>query len=102
MVYIISLVVYAVVFGAGMYIVKKHPRQIEKLITKLCFVGFVLQLMINYLFWGHQAVKLNPLATVISSERSSINLMFLALVSIFCYASLLVVLFKAKDFYEES
>lgn len=100
MIYIISVVVYVIVFLAGMYVVKKHPNRTEKIIFKLCLVGFVLQLMINYSFWGSLATELNPLASSVGTERSSINLMFYALISIFCYASLLVVLSKAKDFYE--
>lgn len=101
MLYVISLVVYAIILLSGLYITKKTPTHCEKIITKLCLVGFGLQLMLNYLFWGSGASAFNPLASVVSAERSAVNLMFLALISIFCYAGLLTILFKAKDFYEE-
>ncbi|MDO5652110.1 MAG: hypothetical protein Q4G13_08280 [Moraxella sp.] len=100
MIYGISFVVYAGVFGAGLYIVKRLPTQAEKLITKLTFVGFMLQVAINYIFWGNPSAFFagDPLA---SSERLAVNFMFLCLISIFCYASLLVILFKARDYYHE-
>lgn len=100
MIYLISLVVYVAVFAAGFYVVKKHPQRVERLLGRLCFLGLMMQLLVNYLFWG-SAATFNPLATLVSADRSSVNLMYLALISIFCYASLLVVLFKANDFYNE-
>ncbi|MDO4897034.1 MAG: hypothetical protein Q3971_06695 [Moraxella sp.] len=101
MIYVISALVYVIVLLSGLYVAKTRPVKCERVIVKLCFVGFVLQLMVNYLFWGSGASNFNPLAMIVGAERSAINLMFLALVSIFCYASLLTILFKAKDFYEE-
>lgn len=101
MIYLISLVIYVIVFGAGLYLVKTQPQKVERSVGKICLVGLILQLFVNYLFWG-QVATFNPLATVVSTERSAINLMFLALISIFCYASLLVALFKANDFYHEN
>lgn len=100
MVYLISLVIYVVVFGACMRIIKTQPDRVEGFITKICFVGFCLQLMINYLFWGN-ANAFGILSQVVSIERSSMNLLFLCLTSIFCYGSLMVLLFKANDFYNE-
>lgn len=100
MIYLLSLVVYVVVFMACMYIIKTQPDKVEKLITKICFVGFCSQLMINYLFWGNISA-FGIISQVVSIERSAINLMFLCLTSIFCYASLLALLFKANDFYNE-
>lgn len=100
MIYLISLAIYLVVLGAGMYIVKTRPKQAEKFITKICAVGFILQLCVNYLFWGNIAA-FNPLSTYVSIERSAVNLMFLGLVSIFCYAGLLVMLSKADEFYND-
>lgn len=100
MIYLISLVVYAIVLTAGMYIVRKHPYQVERLLGRICLVGFVLQLLVNYVFWG-QAANLNPLSGFVSPEPSAVNLMYLALISIFCYAALLALLFKANDFYND-
>ena len=100
MIYLISLVVYAIILAAGMYIVRKHSHQVERLLGRICPVGFVLQLLVNYVFWG-QAASFNPLSGFVSPERSAVNLMYLALISIFCYAALLALLFKANDFYNE-
>ncbi len=100
MIYLISFVIYAIVFGVGFYLVKTNPNKVERLLGRICFIGLIFQVLVNYLFWG-SAASFNPLATIISSERSAINLMFLALVSIFCYAGLLIVLYKAHDFYHE-
>ncbi|OOR89942.1 hypothetical protein B0181_05910 [Moraxella caviae] len=41
MIYGISLAVYVAVFAAGLYIVRKHPAHIERLITKICLLGFL-------------------------------------------------------------
>lgn len=101
MIYAISAVVYVIILLAGLYVAKTRPAKCERVIVKLCFMGFALQLMVNYLFWGSGVSNFNPLATIVGAERSAVNLMFLALVSIFCYASLLTILFKAKEFYEE-
>lgn len=100
MVYLISFVIYAIVFGVGFFLVKTNSSKVERLLGWICFVGLLLQVLVNYLFWG-SAASFNPLATLISSERSAVNLMFLALVSIFCYAGLLVILYKAHDFYHD-
>lgn len=100
MIYVISLAIYVAVLSAGLYLVKKRPHLVEKWLGWLCFVGLMAQLVVNYLFWG-SAVSFNPLATLISPERSSLNLMYLAFISIFCYASLLALLFKANDFYHD-
>lgn len=100
MIYLISFVIYVLVFVAGFYVVKKHPSRVEQWLGRLCFGGLLLQLSVNYLFWGEVA-NFNPLATLVGTEHSAVNLMYLALISIFCYASLLVLLFKANDFYNE-
>ncbi len=100
MLYAISFMIYVVVFGIGFYLVRMKTPHMEKLLGRICFMGLILQILVNYLFWG-RASSFNPLAVVISPERSAVNLMLLALVAIFCYASLLVVLYKANDFYNE-
>lgn len=101
MIYIFSLIIFVIVFGAGFYIIKKNPAKVEHLVGRICFLGLAMQLFVNYLFWGSRASAFNPLALVISPERSAVNLMFLALISIFCYAGLLVILYKAHDFYND-
>ena len=100
MIYVISFVVYAIVFMAGFYVVKKQPKRADKTVARLCLVGFTLQLMINYVFWGN-IIAFSPISAYVSVERSAVHLMFLALIAIFFYAALLVVLFKAHDFYHE-
>lgn len=99
MIYAISFVVYAIVFCAGFYLVKKQPKNVERLVGKVAFIGFCLQIAINYML-KDSAVFYDFISST-HSHRSSINFLFLCLVSIFCYASLLVVLYKSNDFYND-
>lgn len=99
MVYLLSLVVYVIVFFVCLHLIKTKPSQSDSLVVRICLVGFALQLMINYLFWGNSGAFW-VLSNFVQIERSMINLLFLTLTSIFCYASLMVLLFKAKDFYQ--
>lgn len=98
MIYIISIVIYAIIFGASMHIIINQPSHVEKLVAKLCLLGFLLQAMVNYVFWG-ELNTFSPFISDLGIERNAINLMMACLISLFCYASLLVLLFKANDFY---
>ena len=94
----ISLAIVLVIFGAGAAMVRKRPKLAEKTVGKLVFVGFVFQMLANWLFWG-KGVAFNPFAGATSADQSAMTFLFLCLVSIFCYASLLVILLKMHDFY---
>lgn len=97
-VYIISFIVYLLVFIVGMVAIHKKPQMAEKIIHKVAILGFFLQIFINWLFWGDLSA-FNPIATLASMERNALNLMFLHLISIFCYAGMFVLLLKANEFY---
>lgn len=98
MIYIISFILYTAVFLVGMFFIHKRPQTAESAIHKIAIVGFFLQLLINWLFWGNLSA-FNPIAPVVSMERSALNFMFLCLISIFCYASIFVLLLKANEYY---
>lgn len=97
-VYIISFIIYAIVFLVGMFFIHKKPQIAESCIHKVAIIGFVLQLLINWLFWGDVSA-FNPIAPIASMERSALNFMFLCLISIFCYASMFILLLKANEYY---
>lgn len=97
-VYIISFIVYAIVFTLGMFFIHKKPIIAEKAIHKIVITGFLLQLLINWGFWGDLSA-FNPIAPIANMERSALNFMFLCLISIFCYAGIFVLLLKANEFY---
>lgn len=99
MVYAISFVIYVIVFGACLHLIKSQPDRAESFVVRICLVGFCLQLFINYLFWGNPTA-FGILSEIAHIERNMINLFFLSLTSIFCYGSLMVLLLKAKDFYQ--
>lgn len=100
-VYIISFILYLIIFALGMFFIQKRPAIAERAIHKLAFLGFVLQLLINWGFWGDLSA-FNPIAIIASQERSAINLLFLSLISIFCYSALFVGLLKSNEYYNGS
>ncbi|MDO4250888.1 MAG: hypothetical protein Q4C68_05190 [Moraxella sp.] len=95
---LISIIIFVLVLIAGVLVVRKKPHLVEKLVTKLTVVGFCFQMMANWLFWG-SGTSLNPMAVSTTPDKSSTVFLFLSLISIFCYAGLLALLFKAHDFY---
>lgn len=100
-VYIISFIVYASIFGLGMFFVHKKPNIAENAIHKIAFGGFIIQILINWAFWGNLSA-FNPIAPIASMERSAINFLFLCLISIFCYAGIFVLLLKANEYFNET
>lgn len=101
MLYLVSAILIALVFVISFIIVRKIANQhAEKLVTRICAVGFVLQIIVNWLFLGAGMVH-NPFAEQASVEQTSIAFLILCLVSIFCYGSLLLILYKAHEFYHD-
>ena len=96
MLYLISAVIAFIIFASGFAVVRLHPALVDKVVTKIVFVGFVFQIIANWLFWGGADTSFAVQATV---DKASVNFLFLCLVSIFAYAGMLAVLFKAHDFY---
>lgn len=101
MVYVLSLIVYLLILGAGIYIIKKNPKGVEKYTTKIALIGFLVQVFINWASLGN--VPFMPQMAVLGkSQNGSLDFMLLSLVSIFCYASLLVIFYKAYDYYKDN
>lgn len=100
MIYAISAVLFAVVFAIGFIIIRKKPSSSEKASAIISAVGFLVQIAINWLFLGTGMVH-NPLAKSVPVEQTAIAFLVLCLVSIFCYAALLMVFYKIHEFYHE-
>lgn len=98
MVYLVSFVVYMAILGFGIIIIQKSLIHYERHIIKLTLFGFAIQLFINWSSLGNLSAM--PQLTLLNrANNSNIELMILTLISIFCYASLLVIFFKAHDYY---
>lgn len=98
MVYLLSSIVYIIVLGLGIMIIQKIPKNYERYIIILAVLGFLIQLFINWSSLGNLPV-MPQLTNFNRSNDVSFELMILMLISIFCYASLLVIFFKAHDYY---
>lgn len=100
LVYVISFIIYAIIFMLGMFFIYKRRDILEGFIQKIVAVGFLLQMLINWLFWGNaSAFKFIPM--IANMERNALNFMLLSLISIFCYSALFVFLIKANEYYQE-
>lgn len=98
MVYLISFVIYMIVLGVGIFVIQKTPKNFERHIIKLALLGFAIQLFINWASLGNLPV-LPQLERLNRADNATFELMILSLISIFCYASMLVIFFKAHDYY---
>lgn len=98
--YVISAAVFAVVFLAGFVLIRKNPTWIEKAVIQLSLVGFFIQIAINWLFLGKGMVY-NPFVENTTLTQTSVHFLILCLISIFCYCSLMMILYKAHEFYNE-
>ncbi|OAU94574.1 MULTISPECIES: hypothetical protein [Moraxella] len=100
LIYFVSAVIFFFILSVGLYITRRHGVRSEKVIVRLCLIGFLCQILINWLFWG-DGVIYNPFSATGSVDRTGLTFLVLCLISIFCYASLLMLLYKANDFYNE-
>lgn len=100
MIYGISTILIAIVFAIGFIIIRKKPVGSEKMVTYLSTIGFLVQIAINWLFLG-DGMAHNPFADAVPVEQTAIAFLVLCLVSIFCYAALLMVFYKIHEFYHE-
>ena len=96
MLYLISAIIITIIFASGFAVVRLRPTLVDKVVTKIVFLGFAFQIAINWLFWGGANTPFAVQATV---DNASVNFLFLCLVSIFAYAGILALLYKAHDFY---
>ena len=99
-VYLISLVLFALIALIGLLIVRRGGSSIERIVTRIAVAGFLVQILINWLFLGSGAVH-NPLADGAVVEQTAISFLILCLLSIFCYSALLMIFYKAHEFYNE-
>lgn len=98
MVYLLSFVIYVAVLGLGILVIQKCKQNYERHMIKLTLFGFGTQLFINWASLGNVA-QMPQLNLLNRANSGNIELMILTLISIFCYASLLVIFFKAYDYY---
>lgn len=99
MVYVLSLVVYLLILAAGIYIIKKSPKRVERYAAKIALIGFFVQMFINWASLGN--LPFMPQIDILAKgQHGSLDFMLLSLVSIFCYAALLVIFYKAYDYYQ--
>lgn len=99
MVYLVSLVVYILIFVVGMKFAKSFDNTKSRIIM-ICLVGFCLQIFINYVFWGNSDA-FGVLSQFVKIERDMTNFILLCITSIVCYGSLLTVLFLINNLYDE-
>lgn len=100
MVYVLSFVVYVCILGLGVTLIKKNALQTERSAAKIAFVGFCIQIFINWSSLGN--VPAMPQMTAFNvGKHPYLDFMILALISIFCYASILVIFYKTHDYYHE-
>ncbi|WP_066805162.1 hypothetical protein [Moraxella oblonga] len=100
MVYIVSLIIYVLIFVVGMYFIKSQTDSAKASIIKANLVGFCIQILINYAFWGNPDA-FGILSQFVNIERDTTNFILLCLTSVFCYGSLLALLFMADNLYHE-
>lgn len=100
MVYVLSLVVYLFILGIGVYLIKQNPHKAEVYAISIALIGFFIQIFINWASLGN--VPTMPQIGIFGEgQHSSLDFLLLSLVSIFCYAALLVVFYKTNDYYHE-
>lgn len=100
LVYLVSFVVYAIIFMIGMFFIYKNHENIESIIPKVVAVGFVFQILINWLFWGDTSA-FEMIDVLAQMERNALNFMLLSLISIFCYSALFVFLIKTNEYFHD-
>lgn len=100
LIYAVSTLLFVLVFVCGYLIIRTRPTWAEKSSVMLSALGFVCQIGINWIFCGNGRIY-NPYALSVTTEKSMILFLFLCLVSIFCYSALLMVFYKAYEFYHE-
>ena len=98
-IYAISIAMFLLILVIGLFIVRRTGIRSERVITILCVVGFLCQILINWMFWGDGSIY-NPFAHAVA-DQSSLTFLVLCLISIFCYSALLMLLYKANEFYNE-
>ena len=100
LVYLVSFVVYAIIFMIGMFFIYKNHENIESIIPKVVAAGFVFQILINWLFWGDTSA-FEMIDMLAQMERNALNFMLLSLISIFCYSALFVFLIKTNEYFHD-
>lgn len=99
MVYVLSFIVYMIIFGIGIAVAKKVER-IELPGAIVSMIGFLIQVFINWASLGN-IPSMPQIANFNVTNHGLLDLIILSMVSVFCYAALLVVIYKAHDYYKQ-
>lgn len=101
MVYALSLLIYLLILITGVYLIKKNPHRVERYAAKIALLGFGAQIFINWAALGN--IPVMPQISALNVGRHGhLDFMILSLISIFCYAALLVILYKTHDYYHDN
>lgn len=97
MVYVVSFIIYVIILGIGVAIAKK-AQKIELYGVVVSMVGFAIQVFINWAALGN-IPSMPQISNFSVTQHGLLDLIILSMVSVFCYAALLVIIYKAHDYY---
>lgn len=101
MIYILSLIIYVIILGIGIYLIRNNPKKAERSATTTALTGFIIQIFINWASLGN-IPAMPQIGIFDEGQQGSLDFLILSLISIFCYGALLVILYKANDYYHET
>lgn len=99
MVYVLSFIVYMIILSIGVAVAKK-AQKIELAGAAVSMIGFLIQVFINWASLGN-IPSMPQIANFNITNHGLLDLIILSMVSVFCYAALLVVIYKAHDYYKQ-
>lgn len=97
MVYVLSFIIYVIILGIGVAIAKKVKR-IELQGALITLIGFVIQVFINWASLGN-IPAMPQISNFNITQHALLDLIILSMVSVFCYGALLVIIYKAHDYF---
>lgn len=99
MVYVLSFIVYMIILGIGVAVAKK-AQKIELAGVTVSMVGFLIQVFINWASLGN-IPSMPQISNFNITQHGLLDLIILSMISVFCYAGLLVIIYKAHDYYHQ-
>lgn len=99
MVYVLSFIVYMIIFSIGVAVAKK-AQKIELVGAAISMVGFFIQVFINWASLGN-IPSMPQIGNFNITQHGLLDLIILSMISVFCYAGLLVIIYKAHDYYKQ-
>lgn len=100
MVYLLSFIIYAIIFIIGAYLILKNSPNLEFRIAVLILIGFFIQVFIDWASLGN--ITSLPQITVFGTAHGYLEFLILTLVSVFCYAALLVALYQVYRYHQKN